>query len=231
VFTYSDAKELFLEDIAALNSTKDVKRRNLQMFTSDYALYWFDYLAGYNSLFVELGWNQSRNRQISLCRGAANVQDKDWGAIVTWTYYKYPYLVDGTAMLQDFITAYRAGAKYVTVLNYPYNYTYGILQDEQFSAMETFWHMTSESEYESLQKVDATVAFVLPEDYGWGLRHAGDKIWFPEWGPDELSSVIWEKLNTLIEKYGLELDIVYDDLAFDFEDKYAEIYYWNSKIE
>jgi hypothetical protein len=37
-------------------------------------------------------------------------------------------------------------------------------------------------------------------------------------------------MNKLIEKYGLKLDIIYDDPKFNFEEKYAKVYFWNSTI-
>ena len=67
---------------------------NVTTFTSDYALHWFDYKAGYDTIFVEFGWNYSRKLHIALCRGAANVWNKEWGAIVTWTYQQPPYIED-----------------------------------------------------------------------------------------------------------------------------------------
>ena len=45
-------------------SMQDAKNRSIPVFTSDYALYWFDYLAGFDGVFVELGWNHSRTQQI-----------------------------------------------------------------------------------------------------------------------------------------------------------------------
>jgi hypothetical protein len=76
---YSDAASRFVKDISSTISWRNVKSVNLPIFTSDYALYWFDYLAGYDAVFVELGWNISSIQQLALCRGAANVQGKDWG--------------------------------------------------------------------------------------------------------------------------------------------------------
>jgi hypothetical protein len=73
------------------------------------------------------------------------------------------------------------------------------------------------------------VAFVLPKDYGWGMRRLEDRIW-GLWGPDELSQQIWDNMNKLIDMYGLRLDIIYNDTSFDFTEKYSEIYYWNSQI-
>jgi hypothetical protein len=227
---YSDAANRFVTNIPSTISWQNVKNSNLPIVTSDYALYWFDYLVGYDTVLVELGWNHSRTQNIALCRGAANVQDKDWGAIITWTYNEPPYLESGTKILQDMITTYRAGAKYVIVFNFPYDQPFGILKEEHFTAMETFWDMTRSQQQNSLEKVEAEVAFVLPKDYGWGMRRLEDKIWKPEWGPDDKSPLIWENMNKLIDRYGLKLDIIYDDPQFNYEEKYSQIYYWNSTI-
>jgi hypothetical protein len=74
----------------------------------------------------------------------------------------------------------------------------------------------------------AEAALVLPENYGWGMRSPDDTIW-GFWGPDERSPQIWEISRTLLEQYGLSLDIVYDDPdpAFSAAGKYSQIYYWN----
>lgn len=226
--SYSEAATLFVDTISSINSTKDLKRREIPMFTSDYALYWFDYLAGYDCVFVEFGWNHSRNQQVALGRGAANVQGKDWGVIITWTYQKPPYLESGTQMLQDMITAYKAGAKYLIVFNYPKINEYGILTEEHFSAMKKFWNLIGFPR-KIFQEVKGEVAFVLPKDYGWGMRNPEDKIW-GLWTPDELSPQIWSNMNKLIEQYGLKLDIIYDDPKFNFEEKYLKIYFWNSTL-
>jgi hypothetical protein len=230
---YSEAAEMFVANISSLLSTKDVKGRNITMYTSDYALYWFDYLAGYDSIFVELGWNHNRTKHIALGRGAADVQDKDWGVIIVWNaedpededkgVYK-----TGPEMLEDMNVAYQAGAKYVVIFDFPYDQPYGILEEEHFAAMETFWDMIH-SPQSSLEKVKAEVAFVFPKDYGWGMRRPDDKIW-GLWGPDELSPLIWENMNKLIANYGLRLDIIYNDTSFDFMEKYSKIYYWNDVI-
>jgi len=226
---YSDAANRFVTNIPSTISWQNVKNSNLPIFTSDYALHWFDYLAGYDTIFAELGWNHSRTQHIALCRGAANVQDKDWGAIIVWTYENPPHLESGTKILQDITTAYRAGAKYIVVFNFPYDQPFGILEEEHFDAMETFWEMTHSSQ-SSLEKVEAEVAFVLPKNYGWGMRRLEDKIWKPEWGPDDKSPLIWENMNKLIERHGLKLDIIYDDPQFNYEEKYSQIYYWNCTI-
>jgi hypothetical protein len=229
---YSDAANRFVNEISSLNSTRDVKKRSIPMFISDYVLYWFDYLAGYDTVFVELGWNHSTTQHIALGRGAANVQGKDWGAIITWTYQHPPYLASGPQILQDMLTAYQSGAKYVIVFNYPrYPETnpYGILAEEHFTAMEMFWNQIHASPRSASGKIVGQVAFVLPKNYGWGMRNPNDKIW-GFWGPDDLSPLIWDNMNKLITKYGLKLDIIYDDPRFNFEEKYSKIYFWNSTI-
>lgn len=63
--------------ISSINSTMDLKSRGIPMFTSDYALYWFDYLAGYDCVFVEFGWNHSRTQHVVLGRGVASAHGKD----------------------------------------------------------------------------------------------------------------------------------------------------------
>jgi hypothetical protein len=228
---YSDATNAFVNSISSINSTVDLKRRNIPMFTSDYALYWFDYLAGYDTVFVELAWNHSRSKHIGLCRGAANTQGKEWGAIITWTYDEPPYLSSGPEMLEDMLTAYEAGAKYVIVFNYPTypeNNPYGILLDEHFAAMQQFWSIIQEHP-DDFGKTNGDFAFVLPRDYGWGLRRPDDSIW-GLWQVDDLSSMIWEKVNKLVERYGLRLDIIYDDSRYSL-DEYSKVYYWNSTID
>ncbi len=46
---------------------------NITSFTSDYGLYWWDYMGGYNVMFTELGWNVSVAEQIDLVKGAARL--------------------------------------------------------------------------------------------------------------------------------------------------------------
>ncbi|MEM0057921.1 MAG: hypothetical protein QXG58_03600 [Candidatus Bathyarchaeia archaeon] len=229
LFNYSEAANWYVSSIGSSESLRILKGLGIRVFTADYALYWFDYLAGYDCVFVEFGWNHSRIQHIALGRGAANVQGKDWGVIITWTYNHPPYLENGTRLYEDLVTAYKAGAKYIVIFNYPRieGNPYGILTEEHFKAMEDFWHLiTSPKPFE---KVRGQVAYVLPKDYGWGMRSPDDKIW-GIWPPDDKSLTIWENMGKLLEKYGLKLDIIYDDPKFNFKRKYAILYYWNSTI-
>jgi hypothetical protein len=233
---YSDAANRFVTDIPSTLSWQNAKIASLPFFTSDYALYWFDYLAGYDTIFVELGWGISTIQQIALCRGAANVQGKDWGAIITWTYYEPPYLASGPEIYQEMLTAYCAGAKYVAVFNYPKypeDNVYGILDEKHFTAMKLFWDYVQAFPRETNGKVEGEVALVLPKDYGWGARRSGyvkeDRIW-GFWPEDEKIWIIGENMRKLMNRYGLRLDIIFDDPQFNYKEKYSEIYFWNSTI-
>jgi hypothetical protein len=204
------------------NSTGSV----MPVFTADYALYWFDYLAGYDAVFAELGGNNSKAEQIALCRGAANVQDKQWGTMITWAYDNPPYLESAKDMLQDMMTSYLAGANYVIIFNYPQINPYGALTEDDFTAMKTFWNQIHASPRNASGKAEDQVALVLPKDYGSGMRNPDDNIW-GLWPADNLSLPIWDKITTLINEYGTKLDIIYDDPQFNFTEKYSKIYYWN----
>jgi hypothetical protein len=207
-----------------------LKEHNITTVTSDYALYWFDYLGGYDTLLAQFGWNESITQQISLVRGAATLQNKDWGAIITWKYKQPPFLDTGEKIYAQMETAYNAGAKYITVFDYPYNSTdnpYGILTDEHFQAIEKFWSQVVTKQIPN--SVHAEAALVLPKDYGWGMRNVNDKIW-GFWGPDDKSPLIWNNSQILLNKYGLRLDIIYDDPAFPIQGNYSKVYFWNQTI-
>ncbi len=73
---------------------------NVPLFTSDYAAYWFDYKGGYDTVFAEFGWNYSRPLNVALCRGAAESQNKAWGAIMAYTYTDPPYIESAPELLQ-----------------------------------------------------------------------------------------------------------------------------------
>jgi hypothetical protein len=230
VTSYEEAAQVFLTELPLGLSFQFLQNHSIPKYTSDYALYWFDYLAGYDTVFVELGWNHNRPQHIGLCRGATTAQQKDWGAIVTWTYYEPPYLEKGPEILEDFKIAYETGAKYIVVLDYPKwpeNNPYGVLQDDHFDAIEQFWDYIHKNP-EDFGKTQGQVAFVLPKDYGWGMRQPNDSIW-GLWTADNSSSLIWEKMTQLTERYGLNLDIVYDDPRIRL-DEYSKVYYWDSDI-
>jgi hypothetical protein len=228
---YDEMADLFVNSWQIMPELHIIKNGTapLLAFTSDYALYWFDYLAGFDVMLTQFGWNNSRSQEIALIRGAAKVQNKTWGAIITWTYNEPPYLESGDQLYQDMLLAYENGAEYVTVFNYPTlaNNSYGLLTPEHFDAMERFWSkIQGDSQPVSFS---AENVLVLPRNYGWGMRSPNDTIW-GLWGPDDKSQQIWNVTQTLLLRYGSNLDIVYEDAHFPLAGKYSKIYYWNSSV-
>ena len=231
---YSDAAQKFVTYLQSFPSLQWAKNNRIPLFISDFGLYWWDYLGGYDTVFVELGLLlHNTTQQIAACRGAANMQDKDWGAIIVWKTEEPPYLGNGDEIYTEMTTAYRAGAKYVLVFNhgvYPETNPYGALTEEHFNAMEKFYNYTKAHPRNLSDPIHGKVALVLPHDYGWGLRHPEDKIWGLWNAPDEKSPLVWENMNKLTEKYGLELDIVFDDPKHNPRDRYPVVYLWNATI-
>jgi hypothetical protein len=182
------------------------------MFTSDYGLYWFDYEAGFDTVLTQFGWNNSRTIQIALTRGAANVQGKNWGAIITWTYDKPPYLEDSAQLYQDLTLAYESGAKYTAVYDSSANYTDSTLTTEHFNALRDFWnHIQGNPEKQGAFKAEA--AILLPADYGFGFRSTNDSVWGVK--PDNMTSEVFTGVQIQINKYGSLVDIVYNDAAYN----------------
>jgi hypothetical protein len=203
---------------------------NATLFTSDYALYEFDYRAGYDVLLAQFGWNYSRQLNVGLCRGAAALEDKQWGVIITWTYRQPPYIESGEELYKDLISAYDNGAKYILVFDSNKEYTGGILQQEHLDALRRFWQYSQETP-RKISQDDSRVACVLPKDYAYGFRGPNDKIW-GLWEADSLSTPISMKLGSLLEQYDSRLDIVYDDaLGVGGNADYNMIIQLNSSIQ
>jgi hypothetical protein len=195
-------------------------------FTSDYGIYWFDYKAGYDAILTELGGNNdSRQLPISLCRGAATAQGKDWGIMVTTRFDNGQVLESGPELYDDLVLGYNSGAKYAVVFDYaltvspssremvPYQpYEYGILQDEHFAALRNLWTYIQQNprKHGSFQ---ADVALVVPRDFGFGFRNAQDTIW-GALATDAQTQTLWSDTNNYAAQYGSHLDIVYDDPQF-----------------
>jgi hypothetical protein len=209
---YTDAASKFINGTNwVLNwyKTNYTSSINYPLFTSDYALYWFDYKAGYNVVFAEFGWNYSRQLNVALCRGAAKMQNKDWGVMITWKYDEPPYIESGGELYEDLILAYENGAKYIVVFDSNENYTQGILEEEHLEALKEFWQYIQNNPGKSGLSSDR-VAFVLPKDYAYGFRGPNDKIW-GLWEADTFSEILCLKLSIIMEKYGFKIDIIYDD--------------------
>ena len=198
-----------------------------RLVTADYGLYWFDYKAGYSAVFAEFGWNHSRPLHIGLCRGAAKAYNKDWGAIITWEYREAPYIESAKELCDDMILAYKTGAKYVVVFNYPKIEQYGILTEQHFDALRDFWNYIHSNPREH-GIIQSEAAYVLPQNYGFGFRNSEDTIW-GLWEADNLSEKVWTDVDTLIDQYGSRLDIVYDDAeTIDaVKRRYARLFFWN----
>jgi len=200
----------------------------LKSITSDYGLYWWDNLGEYDTVLAELGWNNTVAQEIALARGAANLQGKDWGTIITWKYTTEPYLTNGEEMYQQMRTSYQAGAKYILIFNYAEDMQgpYGTLEDNHFNALERFWREVVQNPNVTRGGTKAEAALVLPMNYGWGLRRSNDTIW-GLWKPDDKSPQVWASLQDSSGKHGSKLDIVYDDPLYPVAGKYTQIIYWN----
>ena len=115
------------------------------------------------------------------------------------------------------------------VFNYPKTGFYGTLTEEHFDALKKFWEY-SHSNPQNFGSIKADIAYVLPKDYGFGLRSAEDTIWglFPA---DELSSKVWDDVNKLISQYGAKFDIIYNDVEFQsISNRYSIVIFWNEII-
>jgi hypothetical protein len=209
---------------------------DLPLFTSDYALYWFDYKASYDGVFAEFGWNYSRHINVALCRGAANVQNRAWGVMITWTYTPPPYnlesyLESGEELYADLVLAYENGAKYILVFDTNANYTHSSLQPGHLGALKRFWQYATDNPRPSAPPSDR-VAYVLPKDYGYGFRGPNDTIW-GLWGAteDDRSFKISTEVGALIDEYQNRLDIIYDDgLKANSSYGYSKIIFWNGTV-
>jgi predicted protein tyrosine phosphatase len=226
--SYADAASQYMDVVARrglLDFANDFNRTEpFTIFTSDYALYWFDYSACYNIVLAQFGWNHSRPINIALCRGASNAFNGDWGAIITWTYQHPPYIGSPEELYDDMTLAYQNGAKYIIVFNYPTNQTqYGLLTQEHLESIQNFWRYTQNT---PRPQKTAEIAYVLPQNYGYGFRGPNDRIW-GLFGPDELSAKVWNAVNNLLERYGTNLDIIYETMDANTTQKYNKLIYWN----
>jgi hypothetical protein len=226
---YNLEAKFFVQDVLKGDEGLDeLDAAGITTYTSDYGLYWFDYQGGYNVLFTELGWNCSVAEQIALIKGAARLQNKEWGAIITWSYDSIPYLDSGDQIYNQMLTSYEAGAKYIVVFDYPYveGNDYGVMRDDQFIALQRFWNDITQQKFADLSVPEAVL--VLPQNYGWGMRNPNDTIW-GFWPTDDKTQQIAIATSKLLVQYGVSLDIVYDDPAYPISNVgYQHVYYWNS---
>ncbi len=236
-FTYSDASQSYVSTLSWWLRTGPHAIVNhfaypteYQLFTSDYAFYWYDYVAGYDTVFDEFGvhdgWaNDSQQLNIALCRGAATVQNKDWGVVITWAYNQPPYMESGPELYNDMVLAYNNDAKYIIIFDTNANYTQNVLQQGQLDAMKQFWQYAQANPRTTTPVSDRTV-YVLPEDYAYAFGGPSDKIW-GLWNSDDLSVDISMSVTTLLHMDSTKLDIVYPSSTLDSAG-YKDIIYWNN---
>ncbi len=207
----------------------DYLKGNTKVFTSDYGLYWFDYLSGYDVILSQVGWNLTLNQQIAQIRGAAQVQGKEWGVVITWKYQQPPYLDNGTQILSQMRTAYECGGKYIVLFDYydSDSNPFGTLQEEHFQALESFWKDVIKNPNEIRGSIKANSVLVFPQNYGWGTRWMEDKIW-GIFKADNQTSQIWDFMQSTLQKQGLKTDIVYSDNQFALPSQYQDVYSLNS---
>jgi hypothetical protein len=71
----------------------------------------------------------------------------------------------------------------------------------------------------------------VPMDYGFGFRNPSDGIWglFPA---DALSAKIYNDVETLTERYGFHVDVLYDEpeITAPLLGNYSQVFYWNQTI-
>jgi len=209
-----------------------------QLFTSDYGLYWYDYQAGYNTVFAEFGLNTgfenySRQLSVALCRGAATAFNENWGVMITDAYRNPPYMESGPELYQDMMLAYENGAKYIVVFDSNANYTQNVLQPGQLDAIKQFWQYTQDNPRTTSQ-ISVRSAYVLPQDFGYGFRDPNDTIfglWNADWdGTASLNFVadISMCIITFLQMFGSKLDILYANENQTLKSLgYKTLIYWN----
>jgi hypothetical protein len=196
------------------------------VFTSDYGLYWFDYKAGFDMVMCQFGWNNSRQMQIALIRGAAQTFDKPWGAIVTWTYDQEPYLESGEQLYNDMVLAYRNGANYVAIYDSSTEYKNSTLTQEHLKALQNFWFFVQQKP-DKHGELKADMALELPQNYGFGFRSENDTVWgYIE--TNGWTQKMFSDVTALLEQYGSRLDIVYSDAVTrqKIADTYSHVLLW-----
>ncbi|MDI9578603.1 MAG: NosD domain-containing protein [Thermoproteota archaeon] len=223
--SYSDVANNFIENSQA-KDFPTIHQVSSLLFTADYGLYWFDYKAGYDVVLAELGWNNSRSLQISQVRGAATVQNKDWGVIVTWTYDRPPYLQSGNQLYDDLVLSYNSGADYAVVFDASKRYSNSTLTEEHYEALNDFWTYIQNNP-QNHGCLNADKAIVLPRDYGFGFRNVGDKVWGLSQS-DNWTCVMYNDVSRLIDRYNSSIDIVYGDPEWKtvIEEKYDRVFCW-----
>ncbi|MDR0460499.1 MAG: hypothetical protein LBH62_03545 [Nitrososphaerota archaeon] len=230
--THDDAAKAYVnmnrELIEELNKTQ-LEQEQILVFSADYGLYWWNYQSGYDLVLAELAWNNSITQEIALARGAATLQNKQWGTILTWKYTQAPFLASGEEMFEQMKTSYQAGAQYIIIFNYSEDPADpNTLQEEHFTALEHFWKEIVQNPKITHGSIKAEAVLVLPKNYGWSMRNPTDPTW-GIWPADENTQKIWNQIQNKIDQHGLKLDLVFEDINYPVKGKYTQIHYWNQK--
>jgi|WetSurMetagenome_2_1015567.scaffolds.fasta_scaffold03762_7 hypothetical protein len=221
-----EAAKAFVSNYTSMVNTERNSRtlanQSYPLFTCDYGLYWFDYQAGQDGVFAEFAYNYDRNLNMALNRGAAQVQNKQWGVIIVYNNSAQlpPYLESGSDLYIDMVAAYDAGAKYIVIFDSNPSYSADILQPEHLQALQSFWTYIHNNPRKSTP-ISGRTAFVLPANYGCGFRGENDTIW-GLWNPQDFTygDTVNRAIGNLLRQYGNKLDIIYDD-----ETHYSARYY------
>jgi hypothetical protein len=212
-----DASYAFVKNYSATvngqRNSNALRNQSYPLFTCDYGLYWFDYKAGQDGVLAEFAYSYDRNINMALNRGAAQVQNKQWGVIIVYnnTGNLPPYLESGSDLYKDMVAAYDAGAKYIVIFDSNPNYSADILGDEHMTALQQFWTYIHNNPRKSTP-VNGRTALVLPANYGCGFRGPNDSVW-GVWNALDFSYglTINSAIGNLLRQYGNKLDIIYDD--------------------
>ena len=232
---YSDAANKFTNYVSSwLHGNRSITARGFAypnqygLFTSDYGLYWYDYKAGYDTVFAEFAANYSRQLNVALCRGAATAYNKDWGVMITWTYRQPPYIESGADLYRDMVLAYQNGAKYIIIFDTNKDYSQTILQQEHLDAMKQFWQYVQNNP-RTITPTSSRTAYVLPTDYGYGFRGPNDSVW-GLWKPDDLTGDICMNISSLLTNFGEKMDIIYPDGPSPIQSLgYQNVLTWNDQ--
>ena len=103
----------------------------------------------------------------------------------------------------------------------------GTMDEEHYEALKSFWIEVVNNNEVIHDSIEANTVFVLPKNYGWGMRWSEDKIW-GIFKPDFISQQIWESLEEILNMYKFEVDIIYTDENFPLFFNYENVYYWNN---
>jgi hypothetical protein len=224
--SYTDAANLYVRSLNSILS-HNINQTSVNLFTSDYGLYQWDYQAGYNTVFAELFGGQTDAQTLALIRGAADMQDKSWGVMINPASQSPPCLQTGNQIYSELQQTYMDGADYAVLFNYApnSNSTAGLLQNEQFNALEKFWTDIVQNP-KVPNNVKGKDALVLPSGYGWGMRSPTDTIW-GIWPADNQSRQVGNAVQSALASSGSKLDIVFDEPAVG---QYQHVYYWNGTV-